>query len=161
MKNIFTPTEAEEYFRSWSTGADSRVNCVRAVEIHEEFTTLEEAEAFFKADTAELSLADSPETPKQGYLSLSHTLKRALNQAQNGKGKERHANGKSFEQQPIMAIQEMVGAGFCLGQAIKKIQESVNLDTPKASTELLGAINYLAAAILFQEREYVEEKKNE
>jgi len=93
----------------------------------------------------------------EDYASLHKILKRAFNQAVSGKGKERHADGRVFEEQPIIRIQELVGSGFCLGQAIKKIQESVRLETPKSSTELLGAIVYLAAAVFFQEREYTKE----
>jgi len=91
------------------------------------------------------------------YSALRKILKRAFNQAADGKGKERHADGKAFEEQPIIRIQELVGSGFCLGQAIKKIQESIRLETPQASMELLGAINYIAAVIFFRERQYTKE----
>ena len=93
------------------------------------------------------------------YSALDTILERAFNQAASGKGKERHADSRPFEKQPIMRVQELVGSGFALGQAIKKIQESTRLDTPKASIELLGAIVYLAAAIIFQENKLSEEEE--
>lgn len=101
------------------------------------------------ADAIGIALAASV-TP--GYEALAATLQEALDQAQFGKGKERHANGQPFERQPIMEIGRMVGLGYPTGQAQKKIQEAVgmfNRDEPdRAVAELLGAINYLAAAIL-------------
>lgn len=42
-----------------------------------------------------------------------------------------------------------MGLGFPLGQAMKKIQECQRMDPDAAKRELLGAINYLAAAILY------------
>ena len=87
-----------------------------------------------------------------GYESLATVLQAALDHAQTGKGRERHANGKTFEGQPILTIQELVGPGYALGQAIKKAQESQRLPMPQAEADLLGAINYLAAVILYRRR---------
>ena len=87
-----------------------------------------------------------------GYDSLFMVLCKALHQAQEGKGKERHANGKPFEKQPIMAITDLVGMGFQTGQAIKKTVEAHGMVNRNqfvaAERELLGAINFLAAAVL-------------
>lgn len=87
------------------------------------------------------------------YLELEEILLQALEQASGGKGAERHGQDKPFEEQPMMKIQEMVGQGFALGQAIKKIQESSRFKEPeRRKAELLGAINYIAGAILFEEK---------
>lgn len=87
-----------------------------------------------------------------GYEPLAMTLQAALDQAQAGKGKERHANGRPFDRQPIMEIGRMVGLGYPTGQAKKKTQEAVGMlnrgEPDRAVNELLGAINYLAAAIM-------------
>lgn len=87
-----------------------------------------------------------------GYERLAETLNEALEQAQSGKGRERHANGRPFLRQPIMEIGRMVGLGYPTGQASKKIQEAVGMfsrdETDRAVNELLGAIIYSAAAIL-------------
>ena len=85
----------------------------------------------------------------EGYYALFSVLNDALNQAQSGKGEERHGNGLSFLEQPALTITRAVGLGFPLGQAMKKIQECQRMDTDAAKRELLGAINYLAAAVLF------------
>lgn len=85
----------------------------------------------------------------EGYYALFSVLNDALNEAQNGKGEKRHGNGLSFTDQPALTITRAVGMGFPLGQAMKKIQESQRMDTDAAKRELLGAINYLAAAVLF------------
>jgi hypothetical protein len=88
-------------------------------------------------------------TVQPAYYDLFIVLQKALYQAQDGKGAERHGNGLSFTEQPALTITRAVGLGFPLGQAMKKIQESQRMDPDAAKRELLGAINYLAAAVLF------------
>ena len=90
------------------------------------------------------------------YDALKDVLDDALRQASEGKGRKRHANGKDFDRQPMMEISRMIGAGFPLGQAMKKAQEAAGMagrgELDAAERELLGAINYLAGAvILFRE----------
>lgn len=87
-------------------------------------------------------------TVREGYYELFSVLREALDQAQSGKGSERHASGEPFTEQPVLTITRAVGRGFPLGQAMKKIQECQRMDDDAAKRELLGAINYLAAAIL-------------
>jgi hypothetical protein len=86
---------------------------------------------------------------KPEYSDLFEVLRDALEEAQEGKGAVRHGNGLSFMDQPALTITRAVGLGFPLGQAMKKIQESQRMDPDAAKRELLGAINYLAAAVLF------------
>ena len=88
-----------------------------------------------------------------GYEALGYVLQDAVNQAAEGKGKDRHATGESFEAQPICNISREVGVGFALGQAIKKTKESARLKPDAAVFELLGAINYLAAAAIVRGEE--------
>lgn len=83
-----------------------------------------------------------------GYENLRSILDEAYEQAASGKGKERHANGKPWEEQPIAEIGRMVGVGFNTGQAIKKLQESTRMEPEAACRELLGAIVYAASAIM-------------
>ena len=89
---------------------------------------------------------------REGYDSLFTILCRALHQAQEGKGRERHAGNRTFKDQPIMGIADLVGMGFQTGQAIKKTVEAHGMvnrgDLAAAERELLGAINYLAAAVI-------------
>ena len=93
-------------------------------------------------------------TLQEAYQPLIDVLQSALEQAAFGKGKERHAGEKPFIRQPIMEIGRMVGMGYQTGQAMKKIQEAhtlLNLEgkgPDAAILELLGAINYCAAAII-------------
>ena len=92
-------------------------------------------------------------TIKEGYEPLHKVLMDALNQAQSGKGSERHGQGLPFEQQPIIAIPKLQDSDIGLMyQAIKKLQESQRMDKDAAIRERLGAINYIAASILFTER---------
>ncbi len=87
-----------------------------------------------------------------GYECLAEILDAALMQAATGKGAERHAGDRPFATQPMQEITRMVGIGFPLGQAMKKSQEAGTMasrgQTDAARRELLGAINYLAGAVL-------------
>ena len=89
------------------------------------------------------------------YAPLRRVLMSAYNHAAVGKGRERHANGGDFLSQDIMAIARVHGIGFQTGQAEKKVRESHGImergDYNAARAELLGAINYLAAAYLLME----------
>lgn len=84
------------------------------------------------------------------YQKLKNVLDAAYDQAKNGKGQDRHAysNDERFENQIICEVARRVGNGYQLGQAVKKIYESQRLSTEGAIEELLGAINYIAAAVI-------------
>jgi len=86
-----------------------------------------------------------------GYEPLARVLDEALAQSQTGKGRERHSTGQPFLEQPIAAITRTFGTGFALGQAAKKMEESQRLEPVAARRELLGAIVYLAMAVLHSE----------
>lgn len=85
------------------------------------------------------------------YSTLRNVLDRAFEQASSGKGQERHGQNLPFDKQPMQQIQDLVGEGFALGQAIKKMQESQRLSHDAAIRELLGAINYIAGVIIHKE----------
>jgi len=90
-------------------------------------------------------------TRTTGYEPLAAILAEALAQASTGKGRERHANGRPFHEQPIMQELRAVGLGFAAGQARKKILEACRCHQQypdRAIADLLGAINYAAATIL-------------
>ncbi len=90
----------------------------------------------------------------RGYAALANVLDQALAQAQSGKGLERHAGGgEAFEDQQIVQLGEWMGStAFAIGQACKKSIESTRLAPDRAIAELLGAINYLAAAVVMLDR---------
>lgn len=84
---------------------------------------------------------------------LRAVFERAVAQAEGGKGKERHAGvGEAFEEQQIVRFGIwMKNTGFEIGQACKKALESARLPREQAIAELLGALNYLAAAVIVLE----------
>lgn len=84
------------------------------------------------------------------YASLSKVLGDAFDQAASGKGAERHGQDLPFDQQPMQRLIELYGLGFALGQAGKKMQESQRLGHDAAIRELLGAINYIAGAVVYK-----------
>lgn len=88
-----------------------------------------------------------------GYEGLAAVLRRAYDQAARGKGKERHANGLPFHEQPMQDLIRMNGLGFATGQIGKKASEALGLKRHAAIHELLGVINYAAGAVIFLERE--------
>lgn len=87
-----------------------------------------------------------------GYGTLQEELIGAYTQASAGKGKERHANNKPFDRQPIMEVSRIVGHGFQTGQAMKKLGEASQMadrgEFDKAIHEIQGAMVYCAAAIM-------------
>lgn len=91
-----------------------------------------------------------------GYEKLADVLRRAYEQAAQGKGAERHASGKPFHEQPMQDLIKLYGVGFALGQAGKKAQESQRMTTSSAVRELLGAINYLAGAVIALEAQVTQ-----
>jgi len=97
-----------------------------------------------------------PVLNEPGYESLADVLSRAFNQAAQGKGAERHATDLPFSEQPMQQIAARRGIGFILGQADKKSEEAQGMvsrgETDKAVHELLGAIVYLAGAVIYLEK---------
>lgn len=103
-----------------------------------------------------LDVADGPDRTimsveiPPGYDKLFAVLIQAFDQAAGGKGKERHARaGVAFQDQPMALINKQIGSidGF-IYQAHKKSLESLRLPDGRAQAELLGAINYLAGAVI-------------
>ena len=112
------------------------------------------ASAEFSARMPQAQIREQLVAPnvQPGYESLAAVLQRALDQAQCGKGAERHATGLPFDQQPMQSISKLVGsADGLVYQAVKKAQESQRLPEDRDIAELLGAINYLAGAIIYKE----------
>jgi hypothetical protein len=90
-----------------------------------------------------------PAEVAEGYELLFDVLQEALNQAQFGKGRERHAEGgKGFHEQDICQEARDLGFAYPVGQARKKAKEALRLDPDRAIEDLLGAINYLAAVVI-------------
>jgi len=98
-------------------------------------------------------------TVNPGYEMLAEVLQKALDQAQNGKGKARHASNENFEDQQICEIAMRLKdspVGGVLFQSVKKIYETPRLEIDAAIRELYGAVNYIGAAIINLERLQVE-----
>ncbi len=85
------------------------------------------------------------EPSPERYEGLYAVLEAAHDRAAKGKGRERHAQERPFEEQPILNITEMVGPGGLAFQIMKKAQESLRLTPADAQKELLDIIVYAAA----------------
>ncbi len=88
------------------------------------------------------------------YARLKAVFADAADQASAGKGAERHdPNAENYEDQQIVQLCEWMGSNHGdIFQACKKAIESANLPHDRARAELLGAINYLAAAVIVLDR---------
>lgn len=101
---------------------------------------------------------------RPGYEQLATILDDALDQAQAGKGHERHAHPAQpqsdrpypilpFQDQRMVRICEALGSPqHAIGQALKKLEEALVLPMPARRRELLGAIIYAAGAVLVEDR---------
>lgn len=107
-------------------------------------------------------LVDAVRDGDHPYHLLAVELLGAFSQAAHGKGKERHAwvdgpGNLPFTQQPIFRISGMLGSqagpGGLLFQAMKKTQESLKLSVEHAKAERRGAMVYLCAANIFEDRD--------
>lgn len=87
------------------------------------------------------------------YESLRNVLDEAFQQAESGKGAERHGNGLPFDEQPMQVISDLLDSdAFMVGQAMKKSQEAMRMEPEAARREYLGAICYLAGVIVRMDR---------
>ena len=113
-----------------------------------------------RADKVVLKVAPAktPVMDVPGYEKLQDVLERAYQQAAIGKGKERHANNEPFHEQVMQTGAQRFGHGALLFQAFKKSEESQRLPLDRAVNELLGAINYLAGAVIALESKKGEQK---
>jgi len=94
---------------------------------------------------------------EKNYKSLFDVFMNAYEQAAEGKGKERHASNEAYEHQKICTLNRQLGSNHgAIFQACKKAIESTRLDRERAKAELLGSINYLAAAYIL-----LDEVKND
>lgn len=93
------------------------------------------------------------------YDELRRVLDDALEHASKFKGAERHDPTKArFEDQKIVQVAEWLQSTHGpIYQACKKSVESAGLPPDQARAELLGAINYLAAAVLVLDRQGASE----
>lgn len=82
------------------------------------------------------------------FSSLNDVLIASRYRAEHGKGKVRHVVGDEEFKDQIICDLERQQFGFARGQAAKKLQESLRLKPKEAIEELLGAIVYIAAAII-------------
>lgn len=118
-------------------------------------------------DLAAARTAPTGFVPAEGYENLFKILKEAHDQAAFGKGAQRHGNELPFGAQPMQTIGFLLHSSEgMLYQVIKKTQEANSrLDAARRSgapeeskaakdfarRELLGAINYLAGALIYED----------
>jgi len=100
---------------------------------------------------------------EEQYNTLATVLSMAFDQASVGKGKVRHADNEPFDKQIICEVSRRLQnhpTAAPLFQAVKKIYESGRLNPPAAIHELLGAINYTAAAIILLKEKFENEQQS-
>ena len=127
--------------------ADLAPGCIIGPSCHPGPITMDEREEMFKFLRIDMS--------EPGYELLADVLQRAYDQAAKGKGKERHACNDAFEDQVMQDGARRFGTGALLFQAFKKSEESQRLPKERGINELLGAIVYLAGAVIRREADGV------
>lgn len=106
------------------------------------------------------------------YAAVRRILSEAHDQAATGKGRRCHAGFAdeplAFEDQPMQTLAQAMnsqcrraGLGGLVFQAMKKANESLGKDGKRAKAELLGAIIYLAGAVLLLEQDRAESSRDE
>lgn len=95
-----------------------------------------------------------PPRIEPGYERLADVLQAALDQAQHGKGKERHANDQPFHEQRMQTLSDALNSAKGMAfQACKKVAEGVDHPTyEQQERELLGAIVYIGGMIVWLQR---------
>ncbi len=94
------------------------------------------------------------------YKQLELVLLEALEQAQHGKGHERHSSGEPWIEQPIFQIPRSLGPrgpGFNAGQYAKKLDETWRLPPEQRRRELLGAVVYAASLVLLADEDEISQ----
>lgn len=151
------------------SGRTPRPSAARVRDPKKTAQRIKEDRLLARIEELEKDLATMPMgfVPEEGFESLFNILKEAHDQAAFGKGKERHGQGLPYAAQPMQTISFMLrGSQGLLWQAMKKIQEANGkLDDARVSgdreeignakrfarRELLGAINYLAGALIYED----------
>ena len=111
-----------------------------------------ETQRLFAAAVQSGEVSVTEEVP--GYETLRKVLDDAYDQAARGKGVQRHGQGGlPFDKQPMQHLIADHGLGFATGQAAKKSGEALGMGRDAARRELLGAIVYLAGAIVWMDRQ--------
>jgi len=132
---------------------DQRIEHLRVARIAAEIALKKAAEGHGDTAVGQSQSGCASVAVAPGYTGLLDVLVEALNQAQYGKGAERHnLTGKvPFERQRMQLISELIGSVDGMAyQACKKITEGVKLPTlERQVAELLGAIVYIAGMIVF------------
>ena len=137
----------------WKAAVESAMANARSADEHRLGAAATIDELRGKVALLEATRIGQQEVADANYGRLRSVLNRAYDQAAHGKGRERHANEDPFERQLIVRIGQTLGhaVDFNIGQAWKKAVESRRLPHARGIAELLGAINYLAAAVIIME----------
>lgn len=113
------------------------------------------APAALRSVPARTLIAEELDNSTFPSLQLMHPLesifKEALDQVRKGKGDARHGRGLDFMKQTWLETANTHGVGFLTGQAEKKLREAIDLEYANRRTERLGAIVYIAMAVLKDE----------
>ena len=75
----------------------------------------------------------------------------AIDQLTHGKGERHGGDATPFLQQPWIDLADTYGVGFLYGQSAKKAREAMGKEGEARERELLGALNYLAMGILYEQ----------
>jgi len=118
--------------------------------------------AQYKANGFKFEGVNSENEGVKGYESLRKELDEAFYRASEGKGHERHANGKPFDQQPIIGLNDILNSlDGALFQIMKKCAEIQNIKDPERKLkEMDDVIVYGAATKILIRKLYANNTGN-
>ena len=137
------PVEFLRIFRAWDTPCAVR-DAVKPAHID-----LAIDEACERIEALEYHLAQQSKLPSAHPLRAIYSA--AIAQLTHGKGERHGGDATPFLQQPWLDLADTYGVGFLYGQSAKKAREAMGKEGEARERELLGALNYLAMGILYEQ----------
>ena len=136
------PVEFLRAFNAWRRGHDC--NMPEPQDIGEAID-----EACERIEALEYHLAQQSKLPQPHPLRAIYSA--AIEQLTKGKGERHGGDATPFMQQPWLDLADTYGVGFLYGQSAKKAREAMGKEGEARERELLGALNYLAMGILYEQ----------
>ena len=136
------PVEFLRTFNTWRRGGDGPMP-------EPQHIGLAIDEACERIEVLEYHLAMRAKLQPPHPLRAIYSL--AIEQITHGKGVRHGGDATPFLQQPWLDLADTYGVGFLYGQSAKKAREAMGKGGEARERELLGALNYLAMGILYEQ----------
>ena len=137
-----SPVEFLRTFNAWRRGDDGDMP-------EPQHIGLAIDEACDRIEALEDHLAQQSKLPSAHPLRAIYSA--AIDQLTHGKGERHGGDATPFLQQRWLALSDAFGGQGLFWQAGKKLEEAMGKEGEARERELLGALNYLAMGILYEQ----------